>query len=198
MQDLSCICDLCCSNAGSLTHWSGPGIERSSSQILCQVLNPRATTGTLKCTFLISTYHYFSWTIPFLWVHFPSCFTSVLLEFISLSFCMYLKICIWNCFYSTFSFPCSLFIYVDFYFLPWSWFTVLCQFLLYRKVTQSYIHIYTFFFFFTLSSIMFHHKWLDIVLVLYSRISFPVYSRYNSLHLLTPNSQCIPHSSSPS
>ena len=34
-----------------------------------------------------------------------------------------------------------------------------CQFLLYSKVTQLYIYIHSFFF--ALSSIMFHHKWLD-------------------------------------
>ena len=41
-----------------------------------------------------------------------------------------------------------------------------CQFLLYSKVTQSYVYIYvyTYILFLTLSSIMFHHKWLDIVL----------------------------------
>ena len=41
------------------------------------------------------------------------------------------------------------------------------QFLLYSKVTQSYIHththIYIYILFLTLSSIMFHYKWLDIV-----------------------------------
>ena len=40
------------------------------------------------------------------------------------------------------------------------WFTVFCQFLLYSKVTQSYV--YTYILFITLFSIMFHHKWLDI------------------------------------
>ena len=34
------------------------------------------------------------------------------------------------------------------------------NFLLYSKVTQSHIHIYILFL--TLSSIMLHHKWLDI------------------------------------
>ena len=36
-------------------------------------------------------------------------------------------------------------------FLKYSWFTVLCQFLLYSKVTQSYIYIHSF------SYIVFHH-----------------------------------------
>ena len=46
-----------------------------------------------------------------------------------------------------------LFIYLN------SWFTMFCQFLLYRKVAESYIYIH--FFFLTLSSIVFRHKWLD-------------------------------------
>ena len=55
---------------------------------------------------------------------------------------------------------------MDNFFLLWffsrySWFTVFCQFLWYSKETQLYIHIYIIFL--TLSSIMFHHKWLDIV-----------------------------------
>ena len=47
----------------------------------------------------------------------------------------------------------------NFYFFHYSWFTVLCQFILCIKVTQS--HIYLYILFFTLSSIMFHHKRLD-------------------------------------
>ena len=43
--------------------------------------------------------------------------------------------------------------YVHFFFkfflLKYSWFTMLLQFLLYNKVTQSYIHIYSFLFFFS-------------------------------------------------
>ena len=43
-----------------------------------------------------------------------------------------------------------------------------CQFLLYSKVTQSctytYTHVYIHILFLTLSSITFHHKWLDIFL----------------------------------
>ena len=60
----------------------------------------------------------------------------------------------------------------DFYFFQYSWFTVFCQFLLYSKVIQShthththiYIYIYIYILYFTFSSIMLHHKWLDIVL----------------------------------
>ena len=49
----------------------------------------------------------------------------------------------------------------DFYLFHDSWFTVFCQFLLYSQATQSHIHKYSLFP--TLSSIMFHHKWLDTV-----------------------------------
>ena len=38
---------------------------------------------------------------------------------------------------------------------------MLCQFLLYSKVTQLYVDVYIIFL--TLPSIMFYHKWLDIV-----------------------------------
>ena len=67
--------------------------------------------------------------------------------------------------------------YNDFYFFHYSWLTVLCQFLLYGKVTQSYIYIDSFFF--PLSSIMFHHKWLHIV-------PCAIYTA-GSYHLSTPN-----------
>ena len=49
----------------------------------------------------------------------------------------------------------------------------------------------------TLSSIMFHHKWLQFPM-LYSKISLLIYSKRNSLHLITPNSQSIPLSPAPS
>ena len=81
----------------------------------------------------------------------------------------------------------GVFYFWKFYFFSfyYNWFTVFCQFLLYSKVTQLYIYIYVcvfcvaspakhlrkyiFFFshthilFLTLSSIMFHRNWLDIV-----------------------------------
>ena len=49
-------------------------------------------------------------------------------------------------------------------FFYYSWFTLLCQFMLYSKMTHTYIcvYIYIIYIFFTLSSIIFHHKWLDI------------------------------------
>ena len=33
----------------------------------------------------------------------------------------------------------------DFYFFHYSWFTMFCEFLLYSKVTQSHLHLYSFF-----------------------------------------------------
>jgi len=67
----------------------------------------------------------------------------------------------------------KIFFFLGFYLFYHSWFTLFCQFLLYSKVTQSlyicvyiYIHTHThtynmYIVFLTLSSIMFHHKWLD-------------------------------------
>ena len=46
--------------------------------------------------------------------------------------------------------------------------------------------------FIILCSIMFHHKWLDIVPCAIHRISWPIHSKCNTLYLLTPNSQSIP------
>ena len=54
--------------------------------------------------------------------------------------------------------PLFFLFHIFFYF---SWFTMFCLFLLYSKVTQLFIYIHSFFF--TVSSIMFHHKPLDIV-----------------------------------
>ena len=70
--------------------------------------------------------------------------------------------------------------------LKYSWFTMLCQFLLYSTVIQLYIHP----FFFTFFSIMVYHKTLNIVL--YSRTLLFIHFLYNSLHLLIPNSQSFP------
>ena len=68
----------------------------------------------------------------------------------------------------------------------YDWFTVVCQFLSYSKVTQSYIYINPF------SYIILYYKWLDVhVPVLLSRISLPVHSKCKSFHLLTPDSQSI-------
>ena len=54
-----------------------------------------------------------------------------------------------------------------------------------------YIHTHTHTLFLTLSSIMLHHKWLDIP-VLQSRISLLIHSKCNSMYLLTQISQSIP------
>ena len=62
---------------------------------------------------------------------------------------------------STTLFLFLFFYFYGFYFFHYTWFTVVCQFLPYSKVTQSYVHIYILFL--TLSSIIFHHKRLDIV-----------------------------------
>ena len=84
--------------------------------------------------------------------------------------------------------PCIIRVFLGFYFFYDSWFTLVCQFLLYSKGTQSRIHRYILFL--TLSSIIFHHKWLDIVP--WAVQQDLIHSRYNSLHLLIPNSQSIP------
>ena len=72
----------------------------------------------------------------------------------------------------------------DFFFLlKYSWFTMLCQFLLYSQVTQLYIHIRS------LAYIIFHHvlSWeTGYCAVQQDLIAYP--SKCNSLHLLTPNS----------
>ena len=53
--------------------------------------------------------------------------------------------------------------------------------------TYAYIYIYKFFFIF--SSTMVYHRILNIVPMLYSRSLLLIHPIYNSLHLLTPNSQ---------
>ena len=65
---------------------------------------------------------------------------------------------------------------------------MLCQFLLYSKVTQSYI--YTFFKCFFPSWSM-PGDWIQFT-ELYSRTLLFIHSKCNSLHLLTLNSQSIP------
>ena len=61
---------------------------------------------------------------------------------------------------------------------------MLYQFMLYSKVTQSYIYIHTFPFLYYLPS------WS--IPVLYNGTSSIIHSKCNSLHLLTPNSQSMP------
>ena len=62
---------------------------------------------------------------------------------------------------------------------------MLCQSLLYSRVTQFYTHILLFF------SIMVYPRGQGIVPVLYIRTLLFVHSTCNSLHLLIPNSQSI-------
>ena len=81
--------------------------------------------------------------------------------------------------------------------LKYCWFTMLCQFLLYSKMTQSFIciytqftHTYTIFFY-----IIFHHglsQEIGYSFLCSSRTLLLIHSKFNSLHLLTPNSQSIP------
>ena len=78
-------------------------------------------------------------------------------------------------------------IFLGFCFFYYSWFTLFCQFLLYIKVTQPYICmcvciICTHIFLLTLSSIMFHHKRLDIVPceIQQDLISYPFQMQYFS------------------
>ena len=89
----------------------------------------------------------------------------------------------------------------------YDWFTLFCQFLLYRKVTQSCIYvyicicIYTYIYTHSFSHIILHHvllqviryivPWLDIE-ILYSRISLPIHSKCKNFYLLTTDSQSIP------
>ena len=68
---------------------------------------------------------------------------------------------------------------------------MLCQFLLYKKMIQSYIYIYTFIFLYYLPSWFIPRSWIQFP-VLYSRTSLFIHSKYKSLHLLTPYSQSIP------
>ena len=77
----------------------------------------------------------------------------------------------------------------------YGWFSLICQFLLYSKVTQSYLYIYTLFL--ISSFIMFYHKWLDIVFCTMKQELILSHSKCNGLHLLAPESQSIPLPSLP-
>ena len=81
-----------------------------------------------------------------------------------------------------------LFVFEFLKFFNYGWFTMFCQFLLHSKVAQ-YIHIHSFFS--TLSSIMFHPKWLDRVPCAIQQVLLHIHSRCNSLPLLTPNFQSM-------
>ena len=85
--------------------------------------------------------------------------------------------------------------FYDFYFFHYSWLTVFCQFLLYSKVTQSYIHICSF------SYITLHH--VPSQVTRYSSLCYTAgshclsFPKCNNLHLLTSNSLSIQLSPSP-
>ena len=115
-------------------------------------------------------------------------------SFCSLSKCQFLRDALWPSYFNRHLLK------------KYSWFTMLWQFLLYGKVTQSYIythtyihtyiyihththtHIYIYFFFksspinYVLSQETGHS----------SLCSLLIHSKCNTLHLLTPNSQSIP------
>ena len=92
-----------------------------------------------------------------------------------------------------------------FFFLKYSWFTTLCQFLLYSKVTQNthtylyrymygYIDIHTYIH--SLFYIIVHHGLSQetrhsSLCNIYSRTSLLIHSKCNSLYLLTLNSPSI-------
>ena len=80
--------------------------------------------------------------------------------------------------------------------LKYSWFTGLCQFLLYSIVNQLYVYMFVFvcttlFFSHCLQSCSIPKGWIEFP-VLYSRTSLLIHSKCNSLHLPTPNSLFIP------
>ena len=72
---------------------------------------------------------------------------------------------------------------------------MLCQFLLYRNVAQSYVYIYIPFL--TLPSIMVYHKRLDIVPCAIQQDLVLTHSKCNSVHLFPDllNMQFLPDSS---
>ena len=97
-------------------------------------------------------------------------------------FCLLLVLCI----------P-TLYVFLLFNFLlKYSWFILWYHILLYNKVTQSDPkYIYTFFFSYHSPLISIVRDWTQLPM-LYCRITLPIYSKCNSLHQLTPNSQSIP------
>ena len=70
------------------------------------------------------------------------------------------------------------------HFLKYSCFTMLCQFQVYSKVIQLYLHIYFFRFFFLIG----YSKILVEFPVLYSRSLLIIYFVYSGVYMLTPNS----------
>ena len=77
-----------------------------------------------------------------------------------------------------------------FFLLKYSWFTVFCRFLLYSKMTQSYVSISIYIH--TSSHIIFYQGLSEEII--YSSLSYTVtllfiHSKFNSLDLLSPNSE---------
>lgn len=61
----------------------------------------------------------------------------------------------------------------------------------------TYIYICIYILFLIIFPIMFHHEWLDIVPCAIQRGLIAYHPKFSSLHLLTPNSRCIPLPSLP-
>ena len=79
----------------------------------------------------------------------------------------------------------------QFFFLKYGWFTMLYQFLLYSKVTQSYIYVHSFLYYFPSWSIP-EIGYSSLCYTLRPCLSIFIHSKCNSLHLLALNSQSIP------
>ena len=62
--NLTCICDLCCSNTRSFTHWSRPGINPSPHRDNIRSLIHWATMGTPFSNFQISSFTNISPHLP--------------------------------------------------------------------------------------------------------------------------------------
>ena len=82
----------------------------------------------------------------------------------------------------------TIIIYI-YFLLKYSWFTVLCQYLLCSRVTQLYPYRHSFAYSFPLWFTTGY--WVQFP-VLYSRTLLFIHSKCNRLHLPTPNSQSIP------
>ena len=73
----------------------------------------------------------------------------------------------------------------DFYFFHYSWFTVFCPFSTVQQsdpVTHIHIHTHICILFLTLSSIMFHHTWLDKSALCYTAGSYSAVFRRRAAH----------------
>ena len=86
----------------------------------------------------------------------------------------------------------KVFLFKIFILLKYSWFTMLCSFLLWKMQSDSVIHMHIFFIFI---SIMVYHRILNIVPCTIEL--WLIHSVYNSLHLLFPTSQFCPPRTSP-